>query len=90
MTSSAPRDDSLAAALAQRYAKAKTTLLENMKARGLTPELGWRISEITRTIGERTEIVMRPIHATIPAPDGIECIVSIDEDGSTLNDECSS
>jgi hypothetical protein len=72
----------LAHTFAERCAAARAYLRREMEARGLHEKDGWRIAESIRAVGPRTELVMRPIHLHLPTPDGIECVVEIDENES--------
>jgi len=66
----------------------RAILRGHMDARGLRERDGWRISESIRQRDGRTELVMRPIHLQLPAPDDLECVVAIDEPGSSITTEC--
>jgi hypothetical protein len=77
----------LAQTFAARCAQARAYLRNEMNQRGLREKDGWRIAETIRAIGTRTELVMRPIHLHLPAPDGLECVVEIDED-ETIESNC--
>jgi len=72
-------ESDLASTFAQRRAEARAYLRREMEARGLCERDGWRIAETIRAAGSRTELLMRPIHLHLPTPDGIECVVEIDE-----------
>ena len=69
----------LAQTFAEKRAEARAYLRREMESRGLNERDGWRIVETIRAVGTRTELVMRPIHLHLPTPDGIECVVEIDE-----------
>ena len=69
----------LARSFAAQCEEARAYLRREMRARGLRDEDGWRIAETLRSVGRRTELVMRPIHLHLPAPDGLECVVEIHE-----------
>ena len=81
-------DDSFATRFAERYAAARTHLRREMDALGLHERDGWRISETTRQARNGLELVLRPIHRTLVAPDGLECIVWIDVEGHSIDAEC--
>ena len=72
----------LAHTFSARCTEARAYLRREMEAHGLNEKDGWRIAESTRVVGNRTELVMRPIHLHLPTPEGIECVVEIDEDES--------
>ena len=81
-------DDRLAHAFTAKYETARATLRREMDERGLTEEAGWRIAEFTREVDGRIELVMRPIHSNLSAPEGLECVVSIDEPRSNVDSMC--
>ena len=81
-------DSALAAAFAAKCDEARLTLRGHMEARGLLEKDGWRINESIRHRQGRTELVMRPIHLRLDSPDGLECVVTIDEPGHTITAEC--
>lgn len=70
----------LAQTFAERCEEARAYLRREMDERGLLEKNGWRIIETIRATGTRTELVMRPVHLHLTSPDGLECIVEIDED----------
>ena len=82
-------ESDLAQTFAERCARARAYLRQEMNARGLLEKEGWRIVETVRATGTRTELVMRPIHLHLPSPEGLECIVEIDED-ETIESNCES
>ncbi|HXF80108.1 MAG TPA: hypothetical protein VN598_14670 [Usitatibacter sp.] len=77
----------LAQTFAERCEQARAYLRREMDERGLREQDGWCIAETMRATGGRTELVMRPLHLHLPAPDGLECIVEIDED-ETIESNC--
>jgi|RhiMetdeSRZDD1v2_1073273.scaffolds.fasta_scaffold130314_3 hypothetical protein len=81
------RDQRLFSEFAGKCDEARTTLRKHMTDRGLHERDGWTIHEFTRQIEGRTEIVMRPIHRHLDAPD-LECTCEIDEPGSHISAEC--
>ena len=81
-------DTPLADAFTSKCEQARSELASHMKDRGLHLEEGWRIHEQVRHIDGRTEIVMTPIHIKHPAPEGLECSCSIDEEGSNASSRC--
>ena len=72
----------------QKYATARATLRREMDQRGLTQDSGWRIAEFTREVEGRIELVMRPVHSRLAAPEGLECVVSIDEPRASVDSMC--
>jgi hypothetical protein len=74
----------IALALAARRDIARTLLRSEMNARGLTEAAGWKIDESLRNVVGGTQLVLRPIHLREHAPEGLEYVVTInEEDGST-------
>ena len=51
-----------------------------MNQRGLFERDGWRVVETMRSTASGTELVLRPLHLHLPSPEGLECVVEIDED----------
>ena len=84
-----PDEIGLAQSFAERCAETRAYLRREMNARGLREEDGWRIVEAVRAVGSRTELVMRPMHLHLPPPDGLECVVEIDED-EAIDSHCDS
>ena len=82
------RTEVLSAAFAQHRAQAEAQLWNAMKSAGLAEGDGWSIVEFTREAGGGTQLVMRPLHLTKASPPGMQCIVSIADDGS-IEVECS-
>jgi hypothetical protein len=82
-------DEGLAAEFSARRAEAEAFLWQEMHKLGLRKEDGWKISESMRDGSGGSELVMRPIHRTRTAPDGLECVVRIVEDTKTIDSECS-
>jgi hypothetical protein len=83
-----PHEGSLTRQFVARCAETRALLRKHMDERGLFERDGWRISESTRFRDGKSEIVMRPIHLHLPAPDDLECVVTIDEPGSSIGAEC--
>ena len=81
-------DAAVEKAFAERYAAALTHLRAQMDALGLHQSKGWRISETTAEAIGGFRLILRPIHSRLPSPEGIECIVWIDEGGRTAHAEC--
>ena len=77
---------------AQRFAKAcaeaRAHLRRQMEARGLHESDGWKITETVRQADGGSELVMRPLHLRMTAPDDLECVVHIGEDSSEVDVNC--
>ena len=82
-------DEGLAAEFSARRAEAERFLWEEMRKLGMLREDGWTISESTRDGSGGSELVMRPIHRTKTAPEGLECVVRIVEQTQSIDSECS-
>src|SRR6185369_1035860 len=80
---------SLAKAFSAKCAVARAHLRREMEARGLHQSDGWKIMETVRDCAGGSEIVMRPLHMRLPAPDDLECVVRIEEDTS-IESNCDS
>lgn len=78
---------SLAHLFSARCAVARAHLRREMEARGLRQCDGWEINETTRDCPGGSEIVMRPLHLHLVAPDDMECVVRIEED-SSIDSNC--
>lgn len=70
----------LAEQVSARLAAAKERLLAQMRALGLEPAEGWRITEELRHTVNGTEWVLRPVHLREPSPH-LEERVAIDPSG---------
>jgi hypothetical protein len=81
------RDELLSREFGARCEDARAALRKHMAERGLRKEDGWRVHEFTRHVNGHTELVMRPIHSHLAAPD-LECLCIIDEPGSNVSSEC--
>ena len=73
---------------AARCNEARARLRSHMEERGLHERDGWKIHEFTRQVDGRMELVMRPLHRTLTAPEGLECVVTIDEPSFTASLDC--
>ena len=73
-----------------KCAEAEARLWREMEALGLRKSDGWRIVELTRGVSHGTEMVMRPVHSTLLAPEGLECVVLIEEHGHAVHSVCNS
>jgi len=80
--------NTLARALSVERERAEQYLWAEMSKLGLRREDGWSINEITREAGGGTQIVLRPIHRHLPAPQGLECIVGIVADDGGILRHC--
>ena len=68
--------------------RARRYLWAEMEKLGLREKDGWSISEFTREDRGGTQIVMRPMHLRLPAPDGLECVVGIIEHDGGIVGRC--
>ena len=82
------RDRNVHAEFAARCEEARQALKKHMEERGLFARDGWRVHEFIRQAIGRTELVMRPIHSTLDAPDDLECVCAIDEPGENISSDC--
>ena len=82
------RADLLARAFAAARERAQAYLWAEMEKSGLRREDGWSIVETTREAQGGTQIVLRPMHRHLPAPEGLECIVGIAEDDGGIYGRC--
>lgn len=71
-----------------KCAEAEASLWREMEALGLRKSDGWRIIELTRGVHQGTEMVLRPVHSTLPTPEGLECVVLIEEHGHAVHSVC--
>lgn len=74
------KDAMLATILAERLAIAEAHLWAQMESAGMHRRDGWSVMQLTRERDGGSEIVLRPMHMSIPAPPGFECVVWIGED----------
>jgi hypothetical protein len=81
-------DSQAARRFSKACAEARAHLRREMNSRGLYESDGWKITESVRQIKGGSELVMRPLHLHKPAPDDLECVVSIDEDSSAVDMDC--
>ena len=82
------RTQRIAVTLKTARANAEAFLWAEMARLNLTRADGWSIVEFTRERSGGTEIVMRPMHLTLPSPEGIECVVSVQEDSGDVGSHC--
>jgi hypothetical protein len=85
---SSSNDYQVAARFAKACAEARAHLWREMEARGLYERDGWKIVETVRPAMGGTELVMRPLHLRLTAPADLECVVTIDEDTTTVDSSC--
>ena len=76
--------ESLANDVSARLAAARTALLAEMHALGLTAANGWRVVEELRHTLEGTQWTFRPMHIREVAPADLRSSVLIDHDGRPL------
>ena len=81
-------DGAVEKAFAERYAAALAHLRAQMDALGLHQSKGWRISETTAEAKGGFRLILRPIHTRLPSPEGVECVVWIDEGLGTAHADC--
>ena len=73
---------------AQERAAAEARLWREMEAAGLHARDGWKIAESTREVRNGTELVLRPLHMRLHAPEHLECVVWIDADDGHVSTSC--
>ena len=73
------RTGHMALALCARRDLARSHLLREMAAQGLTERNGWKVVESVRQVPGGTELVLRPLHLHDEAPQGLECVVKVRE-----------
>jgi len=66
--------------------EARKKLREHMANHGLAE--GWRIHEFTRESAGRVELVMRPVHSHLAAPEQLECKCAIEQAGLKASHDC--
>jgi hypothetical protein len=84
----AEREAEAAAILAERCMEARAHLRAEMERAGLHESDGWDIVESIRQLGDKSELIMRPLHMRLPTPPDIECIVSIEQASAEIDSEC--
>lgn len=82
------RDAALAARFSHRCNQARVHLRAEMEKMGLREKDGWRISESMRQARGGSELVMRPLHLYLAAPDDIECRIWIGGDDNAIEVTC--
>jgi len=71
-----------------RLQAAKAHLRMIMEERGLHASDGWTIAESARETPAGTAIVLKPLHRRLPAPDDLECVISIHPDTAAVESNC--
>lgn len=79
------RTGHIALALCERRDLARSHLLREMAAHGLTERDGWKIVESLRQVPGGTELVLRPLHLHSEPPEGLECVVKVRELDGTID-----
>ena len=78
----------LSAEFTEKLQHAHAYLRSEMKKLGLLEEDGWSIAEIVRERAGGSELVLRPIHLKLEAPEGLECVVWFIEEPARIGAEC--
>ena len=78
--------EALAAEVCTLLEKAKQSLWDQMRLRGLGPTNGWRITEELRHTVAGTQWIFRPVHMREAAPD-LHTSVAIDHSGRPVVSE---
>ena len=78
----------LSASFAEKLRRAHAYLREEMNKLGLLEEDGWKIAEILRECRGGSELVLRPLHLKLEAPEGLECVVWFVEEPARVGAEC--
>ena len=81
-------DANIATTFAQKAKTAREHLWREMEAAGMTPQAGWRVGEFVRPVQGGSELVMRPKHQYLQAPQDMECVVWIDGGAASVEMEC--
>lgn len=80
-------DAELSVRFTDKVQHAHEYLQSEMKRLGLLEEDGWKIVQVTREGRGGTEMVLRPFHSKLEAPEGLECIVWISAEPK-VDSEC--
>jgi hypothetical protein len=83
-------DTGIATTFSEKAHAAREHLWKMMQAVGMSAAAGWRIVESVRAVQGGSELVLRPLHMYLMAPDEMECVVWIDGGGTQVEMECSS
>ena len=79
----------LSAQFTEKLQQAHSYLRAEMTKLGMLEEDGWKIVEVMRECAGGSELVLRPIHMKLEAPEGLECIVwFIEEPTTRIGAEC--
>ena len=78
----------LSAEFAVKLREAHAHLRGEMQKLGLLEEDGWRIAEVIRECTGGSELVLRPLHLSLEAPEGLECVVWFVEEPAHVGAEC--
>lgn len=81
-------DAHLATTFAHKAKTARDHLWKLMESAGMTPQAGWRVGEFVRPVAGGSELVLRPMHQYLQAPQDMECVVWIDGGGASVEMEC--
>jgi hypothetical protein len=81
-------DIELAVEFGDKMRHAQAYLRSEMRRLGLFEEDGWKIIQDTRERSTGTEMVLRPFHLKLDAPEGLECVVWISPEQPEVDSEC--
>ena len=80
-------DTELSLEFTDKVHHAHAYLQAEMQRLGLFEHDGWKIIQVTREGRGGTEMVLRPYHSKMAAPDGLECIVWVSAEPA-VDSEC--
>lgn len=80
-------DVELSVQFTDKVQNAHAYLESEMKRLGLLREDGWTIIQVTREGRGGTEMVLRPFHSKLAAPEGLECVVWVSAEPA-VDSEC--
>jgi hypothetical protein len=83
----ATHDKGTARLFAAHRAEAEAQLWRHMEALGLHARDGWKITETMREAREGTELVLRPLHLWLEAPD-LECVIWVHGEDGSVDSSC--
>lgn len=78
----------LSAKFGEKLHQAHAYLRAEMNKLGLLEDAGWRIAEVVRECAGGSELVLRPVHSKLEAPEGLECVVWFIEEPERIGAEC--
>jgi hypothetical protein len=78
----------LAREVRARLDAAKAHLRMLMEERGLHASDGWAVVEFARETPDGMAIVLKPLHRRLPAPDDLECVISVRTDTAAVDSDC--